>query len=368
MNPEIAAPVGPGISTRASPRMLLKAFVRAAIGAAAAILAANFIADRAHRFDDEINPVLGSVPAAAKFAWDHLEGDGRGYWTSNGVRRATYPAPSEGAPILLVGNSYTEAMQVTDEQHYGHLLEQELRRAGKSIPVLPFGRSGYSVADYIAQAQNIQALFHPKWVVIQVDRRDFEDRAWTKMDSSVARFTRSDQAGDIKVVPQSTPTRTRNSLLRRFSQRFPELFPYHFIYGRILEFTLWVRNERPWFHVLAKPVSASSMTRPDSSYPLDREVALLAEAYHHRLTLLYLPRFDPRNPAAPAADETTIRELAQKNGLRFVSLGASFAQIARSGESPFGFDNTEFNAGHWNRYGHAAAAQLLAADLLNMGL
>ena len=131
--------------------------IRFSVGFAAALLVVGAIAARMHRFDEEAHPLLGGVPKAGQFGWDYLEGDGKGYWTSNGVRRATLPAESEGPPILLVGNSYTEGLSVTDEEHYGHLLEKELRLKKKYVPILSYGKSGASVADYVVNAKTSHA-------------------------------------------------------------------------------------------------------------------------------------------------------------------------------------------------------------------
>src|SRR5258707_563754 len=95
---------------------------------------------------------------------------------------------------------------------------------------------------------------------------------------------------------------------------------------------------------------------------------LLADVYQHRLTILYLPPFNPSKPSVPTEGEAILRNLAANSGLRFVSLRDKYQEMARKGRAPYGFSNTQFNHGHWNQFGHEAAAQLLFSNLMNQGL
>ena len=351
------------------PPALWGTLLRLAVGLSLSLLVAGFVAASAQRSDSERHPLFGVIPKAGQAAWNHLEGDGVGYWTSNGVRRIRLPDQSDGRPILLVGDSFTEAIQVSDDEHYGHLLEKALRLEGKRIPILTFGKSGCSVADYIASATNLQAVFKPQWVIIQAQDGDLFDGAWKKVSPGFARFVWGDGRSSIHLVLQPLPRKAQSSSLRQLAQRFPHVVPYSFTYQRVKEFEKWFKTERPWFRAAAPEAARSSPAEWSGfNYPVEEEMELLADAYQHRLTLLYLPPFDPRDPSAPTEGEALLRNLAGKNGIRFVSLKDSFQEMARNGRAPYGFSNTKFNYGHWNRYGHEAAAQLLFSDLMNLGL
>jgi hypothetical protein len=347
---------------------ILDTALRFGIGLAASLLVVGIIATSIHRVDDEVHPLLGVVPKAGQFNWDHLEGNGEGYWTSNGVRRAHLPAQRDGPPILLVGNSYTEGLQVTDEEHYGHLLENELRLRNKYVPVLTYGKSGASVADYVANSKVLQEVFKPRWTIIQVDERDFGERAWRKTSPGEATFVRRDGPDRIKVIVDPLSPTKRKSFPRLLAETFPHLVPYSLIYRRVKEFQIWFKTEKPWFRPVAKRAPPSTPGAIQSDYPVAQEMKMLAAAYGHRLTLLYLPSFDPNELSIPTKAETMLRNLADQEGIRFVSLRDKFKDFAAEGRSPYGFNNTQFNSGHWNRYGHEAAARLLLDDLAEMGL
>jgi hypothetical protein len=337
-----------------------------AISLALCFLSVGIIASWVESYESEIDPIFGYVFKAGRVGHWRTEGNGNGYWTSHGVRRARLPGKSEGPPILLVGNSFTEATQVNDAEHYAHILEKELAINGKSIPVLSFGKSGCTVADYIAEADKLKMVFQPRWVIVQVAERDFGGKSWDRTAPGFARFVRAAYHGGISVV--STPLRDRGqkSFLMRTFEEFPNLIPYCLIYDRLNEFEQWVQNEKPWFHATVPESGSAGPRSMISDYPVGEEMKLLADSFDHRMTLLYLPPFDPRKPLCEGETEALFRMVAETNGIRFVSLRGKFGELASEGKSPYGFSNTRFNYGHWNAYGHEAAAQLLLLDLLKM--
>jgi hypothetical protein len=338
-----------------------------AIGLVLSLLTVGLIATRVEWSETEIHPLFGAVFKANQVVRSHLEGDGVGYWTSNGVRRASLPMKSDGPPILLVGDSFTEGLQVSDAEHYGHILERQLQLVGRSIPVLTFGKSGCSVADYVAISTNLMAVYAPRWVIIQVQDGDLLGGAWGKNAPGFAKFVQAGGKNDIKVVVQPLPGTRKKSFFKWLAGEFPSALPYSFIYHRVKEFQRWFQTEKPWFRVNAQVATRSESMKPfGSEYPVDQEMKLLAEAFDHRLTLLYLAPFDPKNPAKESDGEVVLRKLATSTGIRFVSLRDKFPGLAQRGKSPYGFSNTQFNQGHWNSYGHEAAAQLLFNDLMTM--
>lgn len=352
--------------------------VKVTLGAGLALLTMNLIAIRMFNIPSVPNPVFGDVHEPGKRFRQQIEGDGSGIWTSNCVRRACLPNAGQKPVLLVLGDSYTEAAQVKDEDHFAHLLEQQLG----GIPVLAVGRPGYSVADYVAGAATFKRLFSPDWVIIQVGAGDFQADAWTKKEGGYARFEREEPSGrdqtekatrttggstaalgSLKIVslPPSQPGWFSTVVREKCTFWFPLVT---FAYLRKSEAKDWMEgHNEPWFH--ARAASFREEGRPKEEmgqYPLDDEMKLLAEAYERRLTLLYLPKFDPKDPLKEMEIEKVLKGLAEKNGVRFVSLRERFPELAATGQAPYGFDNTLFNEGHWNRYGHQAAAQLLVEE------
>ena len=356
----------------------IRAGCRMALGFSLAVLTMGLAARQLYDLPVLPHPIVGEVHEPGKPFRQGIEGRGSGIWTSNGVRRASYPTSGGHAPVLILGDSYTEAIQVDDEDYFGHLLEGRLG----GTPVLAVGRSGYSVTDYIAKAESFKRLFKPGWVVIEVGAGDFQADAWTKKAGGYAYFERDSSRGSSTEVSAGASARGTQAVERlrvvslpcerpgwlstAVREHCPFWFPLlSFSYLRKSEWQEWLQgHEQPWFHATAAPLAEAEAPGEDlRDYPLDEEMELLAAAYEGRLTLLYLPRFDPDRPGAETRMEQELHRLAAKHQLGFVSIGREFAAIAAAGHSPYGFGNTRFNWGHWNPLGNRAAAELLAKEL-----
>ncbi len=146
-----------------------KVAVRVGSGLGLALLTMNLIATWMYNLPSAPNPMFGDVHEPGRRFRQQIEGNGSGVFTSNCVRRAALPAAGEGSVLMVLGNSYTEATQVRDQEHFAHMLEQRLG----DIPVLATGIPGYSVADYVAEAGAFKKMFRPDWVIIPVRAADF---------------------------------------------------------------------------------------------------------------------------------------------------------------------------------------------------
>jgi hypothetical protein len=349
-----------------------------------ALLTMNLIAIRMYNIPSAPDPVLGDIHEPGKRFRQQVEGNGSGVFTSNCVRRASLPAAGQEPVLLILGDSFTEGVQVEDKDYFAHLIEQQL----KGISVLAMGRPGYSVADYVVGAATFRKLFNPNWIIIQVGDADFRDDAWMKRLSGYAYFepvaqtahdrpTEAPQAtGASPAVPVSletvsSPVTWPGWLSSTVREKCAFWFPLvTFAYQRKSELEAWMADQyHPWFRAAAEPSKAESPPREKArEYPLDEEMKLLAEAYEEPLTLLYLPKFDPQSPSQETETEKELQGLAEKYRVPFVSLRKKFPELAAAGKSPYGFENTRFNWGHWNRYGHRAAAELLVEECQRQGV
>jgi hypothetical protein len=353
---------------------------KVALGVGLALLTMNLAALWIYDLPSASNPLFGDVHQPGRRFRQRIEGNGSGVFTSNCVRRASLPATGRTPTLMVLGNSYTEATQVEDKDHFAYLLEQKLG----GTPVLAIGISGFSVADYIAGAATFKKLFRPDWVVIPVRAGDFAANAWKKNKgggyanfemekaSSQAHDLQTPLVGEIATEPRgslgvvSTPINQPGWLSTTTREKFPFWNPLvNFAYLRKSDLEAWMQgHDRPWFHAQAEESGVER--RPEEGigqYPLGDEMKLLANAYEGRLTLLYLPNFDPKFPAKESEAEKALRGLAEKHGVRFVSLREKFPALAEVGRAPYGFSNTRFNWGHWNRDGHEAAAKVLLGEL-----
>jgi hypothetical protein len=352
------------------------------LGFGLALLTMNLIALRIYCLPSTPHRVFGEAHEPGKRFRQQVEGNGSGVWSSNCVRRASLPERGRGPVLLILGDSYTEAIQVNDEEHFAHLLEQRLG----GIPVLAVGRSGYSVADYVAKAATFKQLFAPDRVIIQVGAGDFQADAWTRKEGGYSYFEWAPAPARVRPIPVSRraqapaapsgslklvclPVTPPGWLSTAVRENCPFWFPLvTFAYLRKSELTEWMSDQRqPWFHARAQASDEGTGKPEPGEYPLEAEMKLLAEAYDGRLTLLYLARFDPNNPGEETGIEQRLHGLARKYGVSLVSLREKFPELAAAGHAPYGFSNTRFNWGHWNRYGHRAAAALLFEEWQNSG-
>jgi hypothetical protein len=346
-----------------SRKKLATAGVKVALAGALAVASFNTIAKRASDCPTVYNPLLGRVPRpGARFHWQ-IEGDGEGVWTSNCVRRSFLPDGTGKGNLLILGDSFTEAFQVPDEEYFAHILEKRLPTIGLNTPVLAVGKSGKSVADYVAQAGVFRKLFSPAWVIIQVNDSDFCSDAWEVKGDGSARFRYTDQS-HTGITLLATAPRDKG-VTGWWNDHCPYLSPIVlFAQDRQGVVNAWLKDrDQPWFHAGAGDEAKEKDRQPSlMDYAAGLEMEMLAHAYDKRVTLLYLPRFDPLDPGRETANEAALRRMAEKSGVHFVSLRERFRRLAAAGHAPYGFSNTRFNQGHWNRHGHEAAADLLLEE------
>ncbi len=98
------------------------------------------------------------------------EGYSEGRFNSHGFRdyERTYEKPSGVFRILVLGDSYIEALQVQLEDSFTALLEKSLNAQGSStrFEVLGLGGSGFGTADEYLRYLNFGAAYHPDLVIL----------------------------------------------------------------------------------------------------------------------------------------------------------------------------------------------------------
>jgi len=265
------------------------------------------------------------------------------------------------APYLVLGDSYTEALMVDDEDVFTHRLERLSERDAFGAPVLNLGRSGASAADYVALAPRYRALFSPRWTIVQLGIDDLGDDAW-KTDKP--HFARRENGRLAAVAEFALPSRFWD-LARPLRDHFT-LANYGVI--RFEEFLHAAAAEPPLFHA-GNLTAEKPGPPPDPSvrYPVLAELELLAAAYDGRITFLMLPEFDLARPSEPRSEtERLWLRTCAEHGWSCVNLRDVFPVFAARYESPFGFSNTAWNRGHMNAAGHRAAALLLHVEMLKL--
>lgn len=339
------------------------AIARFLVGALLALVVVELVVRQTYLKPWVTDPDFGTVlqpGAVARFA---TEGDGESRWTSHGVRRSELPAP--GTPrVLVLGDSFTEALMIEDADVYSARLESRLAGSRNPPPaVLNVGRSGATAADYLALAERYRELFDPVWTVIQLRDDDVTDAAWR--EGGAATLSRGPD-GDLVARFEVKSPGAVGALLQRTSA---VLATPTFGLVRAREFLDAWRREPPLFRgasAEARPVAAIP---PRDAYPVEETLDRLAAAFEGRVTFLWLPSYDPERLTEPeSATEARVMAACRERGLSCVNLRDVFPTFRAQNDAPYGFSNTAWNVGHLNAAGHRAAAALLADELEKRGV
>lgn len=271
------------------------------------------------------------------------EGWGVSHWDAGGTRAAPPPAPGD-RPLLFVGDSFTEALQVGDDD----VFTARVQRALGGVRAFNVGRASHSAADYVELAPSYLARAHPVWTVIQLNPEDLGEDA-TNRDK-----THFEVTAEGGVRPVRVPARFGRISRLLMAVRARSAFADSFI-GRWEHYRAASRMP-PLFRASERPRAVADV-RP--SLPVVPALDALLRAYGGRVTILFLPQFDER----PGDVEKRVLGECVSRGLSCVDLRSTFPEFANAGRAPYGFPNSSFGEGHLNLAGHAAAARLLVDEL-----
>jgi lysophospholipase L1-like esterase len=297
-----------------------------------------------------------TIRPGARVVW-RIEGNGISHWTDHGVRGTEPVAPGE-APLLVLGSSQTEALQVDDDEVYTAVVEAELRRRGLAARVRNAGRSGASAADYAAWAPVYRRLFAPRHVVIQLAPADLGEDAWGGPGGRFERRAGGTLAATPRPVARPAPWRETLAPLVNRSMLL--------VYGayRFAEFRAAQAAQPPLFS--AGESRPAPVPAPTPAFPVEEELDLLQARFDGRVSFVFTPDVagEPGASAQPAGDaERRFQEWCRARGARCANARPAFEALLAAGRSPFGFANTRFGQGHLNREGHRAVAEALLGAL-----
>jgi lysophospholipase L1-like esterase len=282
------------------------------------------------------------------------EGYGRTLLNELGLRSPSLteePFQKDERNILVLGDSYTQAMQVSDEVAFPQHLNELL---GEHTNVINAGREGASPADYIALAEYNHKTFDPDAVVVQLNEADFtrdllSDKQTFYFEATARGFTLRENKSVV----------SSNELASRFAN----------LQG-VLNFSVMrlalerVEAMRAGKTHIANETLQVGVQETDGS--LEKFVVQELKRAYQNPVLLYIPEIDYFSPdyAQPHPTEKHLAEAARNEGLRFISLRGDFVALYRHRHrTAHGFTNTQPGMGHINPLGHEVAAERLAQEL-----
>jgi hypothetical protein len=306
--------------------------------------------------------------------------------------------------IAVLGNSWTEALQVPLEKTYPSVLERKLNEnsccGGKRVEVLNFGVAGYSTAQELLTLQQEVWKYHPDLVLlafypardiannvrelnnaVEPDRSPyfvFRDSRLVLDDSfrslpalqpsqiamqnigyEIARHVRVLQAvnalqrfGKIRVAMAAVKERAEKSGVDNleFAIYTPPTLPSIQTAWKVTEGLLLAMRNEAAAHGAEFRV-ATLATRPQVIPDPAKRAELMQR--------IGVPDFS-------YADHR-IKQFGDRAGISVTTLGPPLSSYAEAHHVYLnGFNNSNLGAGHWNETGHRAAAEAIANDLCAM--
>lgn len=271
--------------------------------------------------------------------------------------RSTGAEPDAGPTrLVILGDSYVEAVQVRDDATMGAVVEQELRRSGAGGNVVQYGWSGVDVPQYVAVAPQILTLHKPEAVVIVLTANDLGADLLT----AGARLVRRPDGEWGAVVDPAAHGKGRvRAMADLFARRSSLLY---LLLKRAQEVGVTFGQGG------STPAGGASMQAGGLPLPERALVALAAlkEAYGEKLRILFVANvgIDGLRPATPA--EEVVRAACDSLAIRCADTRAAMEADRRDSlRLSRGFLNTEPGEGHINAVGHRLAAQTILTQLLD---
>jgi lysophospholipase L1-like esterase len=345
------------------------------------------------------HPELGWTLRPGAAAW--FTGEGRAWVEINDQGRrdagATRDKPNGVYRIAVLGDSYSEAMQVARDETYWAQLPQYLRACGfagdRKVEVLNFGVSGYGTGQQYLVLESSALGYRPDLVLLQfTNGNDVKDnsalldeeqgRAYFRLEGGQLRadLSRAAAAYERRMRPsvrlgRALSDHSRLAQLARL-QRQALLTPA----AHADEPTGIEQGLEPL--LLAPPADP----RWEEAWQITEALVLrIAESVARsgaRFLVMNVPYAvqvypDPQVRAALQArlgvedlfyPDRRIGALAARAGFQAVAMAPHMQRLAEeSGVYFHGFDNVGMGRGHWNAQGHRAAAERLARHLCPEG-
>jgi hypothetical protein len=286
-------------------------------------------------------------------------------WNLRNVRKGAinnmgYVAPFDyvaGTPgVVVFGDSFVESLMNPYEQTVQGLLAKELH-----MPVMQFGVSAASMADYLGVAALVSKRFKPTWAVLVITDGDFLEG----FSASEGYFHWS-PSQPMRVT--LTPERVRSPLVKLVRQFALVRYLRYNIKVTPARFLAPRRAEAPGNQPeQCEPVSASpSDTQLVQHFVRELPRALALDPSHVVLVFdsdrAALYGAHPRCPSRDSEAQRVLREVAQSHGMNVVETQKPFADFYARTHQRVDYSPLD---GHWNADGHRIVADEVARAIIN---
>jgi hypothetical protein len=339
---------------------------------------------------------MGNIHIPNSYYRHTKEGFSEGYFNSHGFRdyERTYEKGANTFRILVLGDSYTEAPQVSLENSFPALLEQRLNEYSNSkrFEVLNLGHSGFGTANAYMRYLNFGIKYSADIVILAfLTGNDIRDNSKTLNREEVAFYFRFDGDGklilDRSVIDQYERTLTTT---KKFFQLIKEKSYLASLISERLYLMRFQLREKQFQNLLAGGGHQGSHEKLDELSDLNIYLPnmgrLWKEAYAvtqalflkfresveengGRFLLVTLSNGEQVHPEVQQElaeryglsfdfeqPDRIIEEFAKKHDIRHLKLMPTFREYhLRTGTYLHGFHGSK--TGHWNENGHRLAAE-----------
>lgn len=316
-----------------------------------------------------------SLRPGAEGVWSR-EGRGSVRINQAGFRGAeVFDAPAPGVlRIAVLGDSFTEALQVDEQDTFVKLLQAYLsadtscplrRNFPGGVEALNFGVGAYGTGQQLLTWRHLAKRYKPDLVILAVfPGNDFTDNEpIPRQDRPVFLLDRNDQLQIDQRFRDTTAFRWRLSLPGRFIDRLMN-------HSRLLQLVNEAKNR--FASRSSSPGSVSPVTSRASERAwklTDRLIGTLTSEVRADGALFAVistsapeqvwPNVQER-PAKPFAKEKRLAALLAKRSVPYLPLGPALQRQAdRDRLVLHGFQGQDPGHGHWNTTGHRLAAAAL---------
>ena len=322
-------------------------------GAVFALILANFClqpwAKQLYRFDAA--PVSEDTVDAPVQRYNYFsEGIATAHYTASRARQTGQP-PIAGAPfIVIMGDSFVEALQVSDLDTMGAVVERLARQHGDAINVRQYGWSGASPVKYALEEGNVERLWSPAMVVVVANQDDFGPEA-LHTHWAVATVHQGTASGTL--IPPATSS-LRAKVFRKIS-------------GIGLLTLASVRFALDILPSIQKFLGQSSVSAAKTNSESNPEITLamlrmLKQAYGPKLFVIYVAVPDLKLMQTDEVEARVIQGCGEL-GIRCASTGEQARRgILEGAVFLDGFSNTAPAEGHYNRDGHRVIGEMIWAE------
>jgi hypothetical protein len=329
--------------------------------------------------------------------------------SSQGLRDREFAKqrPADVIRVAIVGDSFSEALEVDQDATYWSVMERELNRLlparSPRIEVMNFGVDGYGLAQEYRVIQHKIWQYDPQIVIVSGTLHSFILRSnrvfgTAPEEGSVPYYVRRDGALVLDEVSERQQRdfvpQSRASIASADLANQSRLLSLLNVVRRKLSTQAAALRSRVHGHtvevgsqpapaleqeVLRGPVNAEFSEAWDIAEDLIRLCQTESSRHHAEFWLVLFdmaPQVDPDAEKRAAtmhelqlsnlflADELFDRYLSKEGVLHSIIAPKMLAYAEEHNVLLHGFKNRPRNSGHWNEVGHEAAGRLLAQELI----